>query len=90
MVSQGILKYCLKGCLGDDQRSAVFKFFDVCAKLCAEKQASNVSALLEEINVTMVHLEQYMPVTIQVWIIQYNLYAVYSCYACIYITAYIY
>ena len=40
MVSQGILKYCLRGCSGDDQRLAVFKFFDVCAKLCAEKQAS--------------------------------------------------
>ena len=50
MVSQGILKYCLKGCLGKDQSSTLFSFFDFCAKLCAEKQVSDISALLDEIN----------------------------------------
>ena len=65
-MSQGILKYCLKGWLGESQRCAVFKFIDVCARLLAKKQALDVSTLLEEVNIAMVYLEKFMPLTIQV------------------------
>lgn len=71
IVSQGILKYCLKGCLGENQRYAVFKFIDICTKLFAEKQTPDVTLLIEEVNITLAHLEKYMPVTIQVHIHTY-------------------
>lgn len=69
IVSQGILKYCLKGCLGENQRFAVFKFIDICKKLFADKQASDVSPLIEDVNITLAYLEQFMPVTIQVHVV---------------------
>jgi len=54
MVTHGILKYCLRGFLGDCQREVVFKFFDACSKLFAEVQSfSNLSVLLDEVNLVL-------------------------------------
>ena len=67
MVSQGILKYCLNGLLGELQRKTIFMFIDVCAKLFAEKHDANeISSLLQEVNLALAQLEKDMPVTIQV------------------------
>lgn len=63
----GIIKYCLGGLLGECQRKTVFKFFDICEKLLAEKlDGTKVPHLVEEVNVVMAELERNMPVTIQV------------------------
>lgn len=67
IASQGILKYCLRGLLGCEQRKALFQFIDVCCKVLAEKQnKSEIPDLLLEINTALAVLERDMPVTIQV------------------------
>jgi len=51
MVSQGILKYCLKGLLGKNQRIALYKFLDVCSELLAEKlNPDELPSLLNNVN----------------------------------------
>ena len=68
-MSQGILKYCLKGLLGENQRSALYKFLDVCAQLLAEKiNSDELPPLLNEVNVSLAQLEKDMPTTVQVCI----------------------
>ena len=63
-VSQGIMTYCLRGLLGNQQRKAVFMFLSVCSKIFAEKQSlQKLDQLLAEVNMA---LERDMPVTIQV------------------------
>lgn len=67
IVSQGVMKYCLKGLLGNEQRKAVFQYVDVCCKILAEKQSvSDVPDLLAEMNSVLAILERDMPITIQV------------------------
>ena len=66
-MSQGILKYCLKGLLGENQRNALYKFLDVCAQLLAEKiNSDELSSLLNEVNLSLAQLEKDMPITVQV------------------------
>ena len=65
--SHGILKYCLRGLLGQHQRKAVFMFIDVCKQLFAEVQ--NIDELpcqLEKTNLALAQLEKDMPLTIEV------------------------
>ena len=64
MASQGIIKYCLRGLLGNQQRKVVFMFISVCSKIFAEKQ--KLDQLLAEVNMALAVLERDMPVTIQV------------------------
>ena len=67
MVTQGILKYCLHDFLGHNQRKAVFKFFDVCANMLAEKHTTtDLPQLLQEVNNALAELERHIPITIQV------------------------
>ena len=67
MVSQGILKYCLKGLLDENQRKALYKFLDVSAELLAEKlNPDKLPSLLYNVNSCLAQLEKDMPMTIQV------------------------
>jgi len=70
MASQGIIKYCLRGLLGSQQRKALFMFLNVCSKIFAEKQSlQELHQLLVEVNTTLALLERDMPLTIQVRLI---------------------
>ena len=65
--SQGILKYCLRGLLGQPQRRAVFMFIDVCRQLFAAIQNTDeLPSQLEKTNLALAQLEKDMPITIQV------------------------
>ena len=67
MVTCGILKYCLRGFLGPNQRRVTFQLLDACRKIFSEKQdKEDLVLLLEEINLVLACLERDMPVTIQV------------------------
>ena len=67
LVSQGILKYCLRGMLGATQRQTLFAFVDVTTKLLQEHQDPTQLAKLEEdMNLVLALLERDFPASIQV------------------------
>jgi len=67
MASQGIIKYCLRGLLGSQQRKALFMFLNICSRIFAEKQSlKELHQLLVDVNTALAVLERDMPVTIQV------------------------
>lgn len=67
LVSQSILKYCLRGMLGAAQRQTLFAFVDVTTKLLQEHQDPTQLAKLEEdMNFVLALLERDFPASIQV------------------------
>ena len=63
----GILKFCLRGLLGQQQRTTFFKFLDLIALLCKDSiSADDISTLKEKVNVTLALLERDFPITVQV------------------------
>lgn len=66
LVSQGILKYCLKGCLASQQQKTLFLLFDCLADLCAESQCLEGIGNLEiRLNRALALLERDFPVSLQ-------------------------
>lgn len=67
LVCKGILKFCLRGLLGDRQRETLYEFFDCLTVICAESQTSESIDILEvRLNTAMAHMERDFPMTIQV------------------------
>lgn len=67
LATDGILKFCLRGFLGEDQRRTLFQFLDIMSKLCADVQdASKLPNLEEEVNVTLALVERDYPISVQV------------------------
>lgn len=65
--SHGILKYCLRGLLGQHQRKAEFMFIDVCKQLFAEVQNTDkLPCQLEKTGLALAQIEIDLPMTIQV------------------------
>lgn len=66
IATQGVLQFCLRGCLSDQCRETLFKFFDCIADLCAECQNSEEIDQMEvKLNKAMACLERDFPVTLQ-------------------------
>lgn len=66
LVSQGILKYCLRGMLGASQKQTLFLFLDATAKLLQEHEDLRQIAELEEMNQALALLGRDFPASIQV------------------------
>lgn len=68
VATDGILKFCFRNpLLGKNQRTTIFKLFDILAALCDDFQDSRqVEALEEEINVVLALIERDFPISIQV------------------------
>ena len=67
LVCKGILKFCLRGLLGDAQRKTLFYFFDCLTLVCAEYHDSrSISNLQVKMNTAIALLERDFPRTIQV------------------------
>ena len=67
MACQGVLKYCLRGFLGNRQRQTFFFFLDMVTLLLDEAQChDNLPDLEEQLNVALALLESDFPIVIQV------------------------
>lgn len=72
-MAQGILKYCLRGCLGKKQREALFSYLDATSNILSEKQdVDEITATISKMNEALALLERDFPITVQVSI-QLNL-----------------
>ena len=61
------MKFCLRGLLGQQQRTTFFRFLDLIALLCKDSiSADDISTLKEKANVTLALLERDFPITVQV------------------------
>ena len=66
-MSQGVLKYCIRGMLGSKQRSSIFKFIDANTKLFRESHTiADVKELENELNMALALLERDLPMSLQV------------------------
>ncbi len=63
----GIMKFCLRGLLGQQQRTTFFKFLDLIKLLCKDSiTADDIPVLNEKVNVSLALLERDFPITVQV------------------------
>ena len=61
------MKFCLRGLIGQQQRTTFFRFLDFIALLCKDSiSADDISTLKEKANVTLALLERDFPITVQV------------------------
>ena len=66
VVSQGILKYCLRGILGENQRRTLFQLLDSMQEICNEKLSlDDLNDIEMRLNKTMALLERVYPITLQ-------------------------
>ena len=64
---RGILKYCVRGMLGEQQRETVTLFMDAIAALCAPSQdVTKVDKLQEQVDVALVRMERDFPLSLQI------------------------
>ena len=64
---RGILKYCVRGMLGDSQQETVIQFMDAIAAICAPSQdKARIEALKEKVAVALAQVERDFPVSLQV------------------------
>lgn len=64
---RGILKYCVRGMLGDCQQETLILFMDAIASLCAPHQnTSNIDTLKEKVAIALARVERDFPVSLQV------------------------
>lgn len=67
VVRKGILKFCVRGMLGRNQRRTLFKLFDVIDNICMEDVTMDTINELElEVHHTLALFERDFPVTLQV------------------------
>ena len=67
VVTHGILKFCLRGMLGQKQQQTLFKVFDVITSICAEDVSMDTIDTLEyEIHRALALFERDFPVSLQV------------------------
>ena len=67
LVSTFILKYCLRGLLGRQQRQSLFFFCNVLAQICAETvQLHQIDLLEEDMHRALSYLERDFPVSLHV------------------------
>lgn len=66
MVSTFILKYCLRGLLGQRQRQSLFFFFDVLSRLCVQVVNSTLMNIEEDVHRSVSLLERDFPVSLHV------------------------
>ena len=70
MVSTGILKYCLRGLLGQEQRRVIFRLFDCLRSLVAPAHSEeDLDSLESFIATTLAEPELHFPVSMQVMMI---------------------
>ena len=66
----GILKFCLRGLLGRNQRISLFRLLDVLAKICSDSQDVHALLALEkEVNEVCAKIERDFPISVQVQLI---------------------
>ena len=64
---RGVLKYCIRGMLGDEQNKTVVLFMDAITALCAPSQdTAKIEHLKEKVNVALARLERDFPLSLQV------------------------
>ena len=67
VATRGILKYVVRGMLGDRQRESLVLFMDAIAALCVPYQdASRIPVLKEQVDVALAHVERDFPLSLQV------------------------
>lgn len=67
LACNGILKFCLRGMLGQKQRRTLYKLFDVIALICAEDiDITSIDTLEQQVNRVLALLERDFPVPLQV------------------------
>ena len=72
----GVLKYCLRGLLGETQRKTFFHLMDILRKVCSDCQdCDTLPALEREINEVCAEIERDFPISVQVQTIES-----YTCY----------
>lgn len=60
------MKFCLRGMLGNNQRSTLFFFLDTIALLTAEVQSRNLDDLEKRVHLALAMMERDFPMSIQV------------------------
>lgn len=66
LAAHGILKYCLRGMLGEQQRLTLFRLLDSISDLCNESQClDDLDELEERLNESLALLERDFPLTLQ-------------------------
>jgi len=64
---KGILKYCVRGLLGDEQNQALNRFTDAIAALCSTYQdQTKLEQLKENLNLALALVESAFPLSFQV------------------------
>ena len=64
---RGILKYCLRGMLGDEQHETIILFVDAITALCAPSQdAAKLDELQKQVDVSLARMERDFPLSLQV------------------------
>lgn len=66
VATAGILKFCLRGLLGERQQESLYKFFDAISDLCSDKQAVGNDDLQNNLNYACALMERDWPVSLQV------------------------
>ena len=67
VVTNGILKFCLRGMLGRNQRKTLYKLFDVITRVCAEDVVMDtIDNLEEEVHRALAFFERDFPISLQV------------------------
>ena len=65
VVTSGILKFCLRGMLGKNQRQTLYKLFDVITDLCVEDIAiDSIEKLEQEVHHALALFERDFPVSL--------------------------
>lgn len=63
----GILKFCLRGMLGQKQRKTLYQLFDILTQICAEDiDINSIDGLEQQVHRTLALLERDLPVSMQV------------------------
>ena len=67
VATHGIIKFCLRGLLGKNQRKTLFQLFDVIRNICAEEiEMDSIDSLEEQVHKVLALLERDFPVSLQV------------------------
>lgn len=67
LATDGILKFCLRGCLGNKQRKTFFHLLDVLNKLTSDVQKiDELDSLEKEVAVVCTEIQRDFPISIQV------------------------
>ena len=65
--ARGILKYCLRDMLGDQQQESLIVFMDAISALCAPPHSNaSIQLLKEQVTLALARLERYFPLSLQV------------------------